>query len=98
MQDPFLAILVGLGILLLAILVVFFTFFLGKVIFRQDSHLPEWAQQNGFRIIDCYTTMYFRQMWYHVVVEDESGDRRKAWVTFGFFSGKPRVQWEPRDS
>jgi hypothetical protein len=80
--------------LIVAILVIFFTFFLGKLILKQDTYLPTWAQENGFRIIDCSTTLYFRQLWYHVVVEDQSGNKRRAWIRFGFFSGKPNVQWE----
>jgi hypothetical protein len=40
MQVSFLAILVVLGILIVAILVIFFTFFLGKLILKQDTYLP----------------------------------------------------------
>src|SRR5262249_26727808 len=86
-----------------AVLAIPFTYFLGQLIFREATYLPQWADRNGNRILHQEARYHFRgPFWltfrcspvYRVTVEDSSGRHRRGWVHFGLFSGKATERWQ----
>jgi hypothetical protein len=76
---------------------------------RSDSVLRQWADRNGYRLIDQEYRNVFKgpffwtstkgQTVYYVTVEDGAGRRRKGWVRcggwfLGLMSDAAEVRWD----
>jgi hypothetical protein len=76
---------------------------------RSGSLLQQWADQNGYRLIEQEYRTFLRgpffmttskgQTVYYVTVEDKEGRRRKGWVRcggwfLGLFSDNVEVLWD----
>jgi hypothetical protein len=92
-----------IAVVIAAGVLAWFTYFIGKTIIKSDSYLPDWAKRNGFKIIHKEHRTFWntgwggpRRLWYHVVVEDVTGQRRSGWITFTFFTGREEVVWDKR--
>jgi hypothetical protein len=77
---------------------------------RSGSLLQQWAEQNGFSIIDQEYHSFFKgpffwtsskgQMVYYVTVKDSEGTIRRGWVRcggwfLGMLSDNVEVRWDP---
>lgn len=90
MNNSFVAYLAFLA----SVLMIFFTYFLCQRILKTESYFSGWERRNGCRIIQKEPSLFFRKGWYRVIVEDDFGNRRSAWVRFGLFSGKDKTVWD----
>jgi hypothetical protein len=93
--------LVGMAILL---------FFSYRWYFRRaNAYLKKWAEQSGYRIVDCSHRLFFRGPFYctsqggqavfRVRVEDREGRQKDGWVRFGswwrgLWSDRVDVLWD----
>jgi hypothetical protein len=99
------ALLVTLG----ALAVIFVTIVTGVAIFKGQSLLPRWAEQNHYHVVQSEVrywdrgpflwTTTARQLVYRVTLQDCQGNSRTAWLAFGgwwlgLFSHKVQVRWE----
>jgi hypothetical protein len=88
---------------------ILLTLLLGRRMDRLQSLLPEWAERNGYRIVQQETRTFFqgpffyssRYFWVcHITVEDWQGNRRAGWVRVGswplgcVFSDQIDVRWD----
>jgi hypothetical protein len=88
---------VALLVLLGSVLAIFLTYVIGKIAIEGDSQLPEWAKRNAFRVLRKDTSPV-SQGWSRIVVEDQEGNQRSGWITFGLLSGKEDVLWDEQSS
>ncbi len=96
-------------ILFIALFVVFAVVAMLWHFGRSSSLLQQWADENGYRVIDKEYRTFFRgpffwttskgQTVYYVTVEDDEGRIRRGWVRcggwfLGLMSDNVEVRWD----
>ena len=84
-----------------------FTFQACRTFLRIAAILPRWAKENGYRIVEAETRIFFQGPFpknrysqvYFVTVEDQQQRQRKGWIRLGWWYGvgfqeKIEVRWE----
>jgi hypothetical protein len=103
MADGWVLVVVFAVIVVLGVLIIIWHFG------RSDALLQQWAQRNGYRLLDHRYCWVFKgpffwttskgQTVYRVTVEDEQGRRRSGWVRcggwfMGLISDKVEARWD----
>ena len=91
----------------LAVLAIFFTYFVCATILKMEAVLPRWAQQHGFRIVRREPRRFFQGPFcvnryapvYHITVEDQEKRQKRGWIRLGLwyivgFHERIEVRWD----
>jgi hypothetical protein len=91
----------------LAVLGIFFTYFVCATILRMEAVLPRWAQQHGLRIVRREPRTFFQGPFfvnryapvYRITVEDQEKRQKRGWIRLGLwyivgFRERIEVRWD----